>query len=541
VLSVLDKGAQDRVTKNGECLRRHAESTQRWKNLRERIHRTDEDMEDVRRILQGDELTPSESGSALSAATSGSKGGKSSKSVEKAKSPFRKLAQKLRGSPKQLPSLPVTPTLFKTTREPSSEPTRTLRARSSLIFRGKSEEPSTPERPSHKHTQSLTPGRSTPSATDTLRGKPKWNASTKIVQDESLSTPKNTPNGTNNQETSPHRRSVSRASMSSSRPWSPITQSSIPSVTQSSIFTRPPSRVRSSSRTGYTPGPPIRPPSRSHPNAPATITPPRARPKTPSNIPAPSIQWRSFSDGDGPVMSPTFSGSIGASSTSGRETPADALSPHPRPPSRSMIPIPSLKFSSPSRSASAMSNYSDFDPSFNPFLQDTTIKARLSSQTGYQDARKTPKPGMHTLPPSSFRDGMSPRSPATHSRPGSRAGAHTPGVDGQNPHIYVPTSSKDPLDMEVARVVNSIPHALLIERVDPPLKTVPREGEEVRAQYAVSSPLSRKLITCKLTTLTRPSARGSGQEPGTTKKVMCRVGGGWQGLQVYIQNHQAGA
>ena len=114
-------------------------------------------------------------------------------------------------------------------------------------------------------------------------------------------------------------------------------------------------------------------------------------------------------------------------------------------------------------------------------------------------------------------------------------------MDGQNLHVYIPASSKDPLDLEVARVVNSIPHALLIERVDPPLKTAPKEGEEVRAQYAVSSPLSRKLITCKLTTLTRPSARGSGQEPSTTKKVMCRVGGGWQGLHVYIQNHQAGA
>lgn len=542
VLSVLDKGAQDRVTKNGECLRRHAESTQRWKNLRERIHRTDDEMVEVRLILQCDDLTPSESGSALSAATSGSKGGKSSKSAEKTKSPFRKLAQKLKRSPKPLPSLPITPAVSKISREPSSEPTRTLRVRSSLLFRGKSEEPSTPERPSHKHTQSLTPGRSTPGATDTLRNKPKWNASTRVGPDESLSTPKRSPNGVSSQETSPHRRSVSRASISSSRPWSPITQSSVPSVAQSSIFTRPPSRVRSSSRTGHVPPPPIRPPSRSHPNTPATmkITPPRARPKTPSNIPAPSIQWRSFSDGDGP-MSPESAGLSSAFSTSGRETPGDALAPHSRPPSRSMIPIPSLKFSSPSRSASVMSNYSDFDPSHNPFLQDTTIKGRLLNHTTYQDARKTPKPWMHTLPPSSFRDGMSPRPSAAHSRPGSRAGARTPGVDCQNPHIYVPGSSKDPLDMEVARVVNSISHPLLIERVDPPLKVTPKEGEEVRGQYAVSSPLSRKVITCKLTTLTRPGARGSGEGPTTTKKVMCRVGGGWQDLQVYIQNHQAGA
>ena len=129
VLSVLDKGAQDRVTKNGECLRRHAESTQRWRNLRERIQRTDDDMEEVRRILQGEEQTPSESGSALSAATSGSKGGKSMRGAEKVKSPFRKLAQRIKGSPKQLASPPITPTISKISREPSSEPTRTLRAR----------------------------------------------------------------------------------------------------------------------------------------------------------------------------------------------------------------------------------------------------------------------------------------------------------------------------------------------------------------------------------------------------------------------------
>ena len=524
-------------------MRRHAESTQRWRNLRERIRRTDDDMEEVRRILQCDDLTPSESGSALSGTTSGSKGGRSSKSAEEAKSPFRKLAQKLKGSPKRLPSLPVAPTVLKVNREPSSEPTRTLRARSSLFFRGKSEEPSTPERPGHKHTQSLTPGRSTPGATGTLRGKPKWNASTRIGPGESSSAPKNYSNDVGDHETSPHRRSASRASMSSSRPWSPITQSSIPSITQSSIFTRPPSRVRSSSRIGHVPPHLVRPPSRSQPNTPATmkITPPRARPKTPSHIPAPSIQWRSFSDGDGYNVSPSSSELFSTFSTPGRETPGDALVPHLRPPSRSMIPLPSVKLSSPSRSASAMSNYSDFDPPYNPLLQDSTMKARLSNQGSYQDARKTPRPGMNTLPPSSFRDGMSPRPPAMHSRPGSRAGVHTAGVDGQNSHTYLPGSSKDPLDLEVARVVNSIPHALLIERVDPPLKAAPKEGNEMRAQYALSSPLSRKVITCKLTTLTRPSARGSGQEPTTTKKVMCRVGGGWQDLKVYIQNHQTGA
>ena len=53
-------------------------------------------------------------------------------------------------------------------REPPSEPTRTLRARSSLLFQSKSEEPSIPKYPDHKHTQSLTPGRSTPGVAEVL-------------------------------------------------------------------------------------------------------------------------------------------------------------------------------------------------------------------------------------------------------------------------------------------------------------------------------------------------------------------------------------
>src|SRR5579859_2051789 len=74
VLSIIDKGVQDRVTKNGECLRRHADSTQRWKHLKERIARTDAEMEAVRRILTGEEeITPSDSGSVASGVTSKSK------------------------------------------------------------------------------------------------------------------------------------------------------------------------------------------------------------------------------------------------------------------------------------------------------------------------------------------------------------------------------------------------------------------------------------------------------------------------------------
>lgn len=90
-------------------------------------------------------------------------------------------------------------------------------------------------------------------------------------------------------------------------------------------------------------------------------------------------------------------------------------------------------------------------------------------------------------------------------------------------HEYVPGNLKDPLDVEVAVVVNSIAHGLLVERIDPPLRKIPREGEEIKAQYAFSNALSRKIVACRLTTLTRP---GKTAGDTTTKKVMCRVGGG---------------
>ena len=74
VLAILDRSVRDRVTKNGECLRRHAEARARWKNLRERINRIDLEMETVRLFFvtkdKEQEPEPSEVGSAISRQTS---------------------------------------------------------------------------------------------------------------------------------------------------------------------------------------------------------------------------------------------------------------------------------------------------------------------------------------------------------------------------------------------------------------------------------------------------------------------------------------
>ena len=133
--------------------------------------------------------------------------------------------------------------------------------------------------------------------------------------------------------------------------------------------------------------------------------------------------------------------------------------------------------------------------------------------------RAAGRPSVTKVPPSSFKDGTASRAP---SRPGSRTGANTPTTDNNLPmHEYIPGNPKDPLDVEVAAIVNSISHGLLVERVDPPLRKVPKDGEEIKAQYAFSTSLSRKVVTCRLTTLSR-----SGKSLETTKKVMCRIGGG---------------
>ncbi|KAG8838480.1 hypothetical protein FRC18_004440 [Serendipita sp. 400] len=109
-------------------------------------------------------------------------------------------------------------------------------------------------------------------------------------------------------------------------------------------------------------------------------------------------------------------------------------------------------------------------------------------------------------------------------------GRMTPSLETPN-HVYVPAKT-DELDVEVAKIVNGMAHGFLFERVDPPRKTPARAGEEIKAQYAISNALNRKVITCRLVIISRGGTEN--------KKVMCRVGGGWLELPMYILNRQAG-
>jgi len=216
-----------------------------------------------------------------------------------------------------------------------------------------------------------------------------------------------------------------------------------------------------------------------------------------------------------------------------------------------MIPVPKFSFSSASRPSSAMSNYGTYDnrPGSSMSFRTSAVRAqtpesalrsRVAQLPFYHEVKGTPSthgtasasmtpPSLRRqsrLPPSSFRDSAA-SSTAPSSRPSSRAS-----FDGHHRNTYGPPNAKDPLDVEVAAIVNSLPHGLLIERVDPPLRSPPVEGEEIKAQYAFSNHISRKVVACRLLIMNRSGTK--------TKKVMCRVGGGWQDLQLYILNRQAG-
>ncbi|TDL23636.1 hypothetical protein BD410DRAFT_768169 [Rickenella mellea] len=584
VLSIIDKGVQDRVTKNGECLRRHAESTQRWRTLRDRISRTEAEMEVVRNILINKDIEPSEAESVTSRTSKSSSATKhrngslatppaseparsrapsQSSTLSRSMSPFRKLARKFASGSKTPGRATPTAVLSRTTsREPSTEPAPVLRHRSSFFpFRNSATE--TPAK--HKYSQSLTPDSSpssrrtddTPSTTVKVKP-PRWNSSTKVGSDEANTTVKpaqaRRPSATHiysHSEIIPPvpplpPRSVSRTSYASSRPWSPVTSSA---STQHSTFS---------------PQYPSRPPS------PGFGTPSRARPKTPSRVPKP-VYWRGISSGSSDASGEELSSETSTSlmqrftnadikvsppSPMRAQTPGGTRIPGPRPPSRSMIPIPTFHLSSASRPNTAMSQY-DRPGSSMSFRSSAAraqtpehaLRARVSQLPYHQDIPRTPLRASNTprprpslqqkLPPSSFRDSTGSSTPgSSYSRPSSRSGAYTPGLDAFPTPTYGPVNKKDPLDVEIATIVNSTSHGLLVERVDPPLRTPPREGEELKAQYAFTNQIARKVVICRLMTTTRTGTKGQG--PTTTKKVMCRVGGGWQDLQMYMLNRQVG-
>ncbi|KAI7886998.1 hypothetical protein K492DRAFT_175187 [Lichtheimia hyalospora FSU 10163] len=88
---------------------------------------------------------------------------------------------------------------------------------------------------------------------------------------------------------------------------------------------------------------------------------------------------------------------------------------------------------------------------------------------------------------------------------------------------------KDPLDMEVARIVNASPIAIKCQK-----------GPNGSGRYYFGSELSpsvgggRKLYTCKLMSYT---GRRKSDKAAVRNKVLVRVGGGWQDLELFLLHY----
>lgn len=486
VLSVLDKGVRDRVTKNGECLRRHADLRARWHNLKERIGRTDAEMESVRRQLVNRDLEPSEAGSTTSRFTSKSRNGflgasmstltsrspssaasRTPSSATRSTSPFsfnssvkrfaNKVTDKFAG--RTTPSALMTPpSSTGSVRIPSAD-SPTTRKSSFFPFRASSTlPPETPSR-SHGHSQSV-------AASSTASGKPskeRWNASTK-VEAEPAGTVKapalrKRPSTGNIAATAGDGGSYFRSPSPANSAFGRSTPSGLGTLRAANASTsrllnvtpsRPGSRSTSLSIwTKNTPtksapatpaeATPSRPPRATTPNGTIILrshTPggtklPRARPTSPSHIPGPknfSSAGSEVSDDDyegfpTSMMQRAFSPHTPSRPSLGMR-PTTPSQMRPRTPSNSLIPVPRLSLSSDSRSNT---------PDAGTTLRGKPVPTPL----------KIGRPSFSSAAPSSFREGSS-----VPSRPSSRATVFTP---DQNPLPSYHPVQTDPLDVEVAK------------------------------------------------------------------------------------------
>ncbi|KAG8987983.1 hypothetical protein FRB90_003043 [Tulasnella sp. 427] len=567
VINVLNKGIDDRITKNGECLRKHADMKTRWDALKVKIRRVDNEMEKVCKILIDIERETSEAElssviSETSVNLTTSPASRSSRALSTSStSTLAKFAAKVssvvgRSTPnqKQRLELPATDPYQTISRRTSMLPFRSpqpqqdsFRMRSKLFSSTSSHVSAPPTASMVDDWVDLGNGRQT-----VKPAKPKWNPSTK--PDNNKDPPPLPPLPSTYRPPSVARHTPRPPSSARYGPGSkPPTTQPPPIPRRSSARPYTPVRIASTSHDEPPSSPPSRPGSRAQSSFGLNAT-PRARPKTPSMIPAPrylSSNWSSaMSQSSDDALDVPFAHRAVSPSPSAAASAMGTIA-HRRRPSASHIPMPSFHLArsragSPtnlSRPSSPVSAGLSASSSAHPRSQTPDSSPRPKSRIHHQSSASTSmlSPGRPALrqvssrgPPSSFRGDTSTSTPpfrTTPSRPGSRAGAQTPGHELTQGPMYMPVSAHDPLDNEVARIVNSVPHGMRIERIDPPLRTAPRAGEEVKAQYAISNALGRRVFGFKLVVVSRPT--------GETKKVMCRVGGGWVELGTYMTNRNS--
>ncbi|KAG9090483.1 hypothetical protein FRC06_001035 [Ceratobasidium sp. 370] len=542
-MASIDKTIRSRDIKNGEVLRRHTELSARWRSIRERITRTDREIEAIKRPPDPD---PSEAGSVRSRTTTSSRPESQSTSMSTSESlsvstlsqslsPFRKLASRMasgfrtpnrkekdkeKNALKQLSSMPP-PAAPRTTSPVQRRAMSPSAARPAIhsIF----------STPSHGSSSLNLSSRGTSSAPP----KPLWNISTKPIED-TYATVKPSPPRSSFQG---HGRQQSMSGR------------------QSSMSGRQTPASRPADAAGMTVTPKTLQRTASRPQTPGGA---RRRPPTPSQIPAPievdigppSLQRTLATPVLGP---PSLQGTLSIQ-TESPEQLSLLTPPKARRASHSRIPAPAFRPSRPTSPSASTSSYFP-DGSTSPSALSTAFLSAVASPIGstgqspfHTISPTTPsRPNRARAPPSSYR-GTTPMpvSSRPQSRPSSRASvgessgrqtsldklASSLAAASTDQLAYSP-NPKDALDVELARVVNSMVHGYHILRVTPIVSG--QQGPESSAQYAFTNAMGRKVLTCKLVVVEKSAPRGS-LDGGTqqTRRVICRVGGGWESLSAFL-------
>ncbi|GAA6006784.1 uncharacterized protein JCM10292_005452 [Rhodotorula paludigena] len=560
VLKILGKGIADRSTKNGEVLRRYGEMKAQWKGLQERIQLIEADMHGVERLLKqaaGTNGRQAEFGSTLT--------------------PPRDIASPgrlpLRRSPSALGPLSSvsgpsydTPTRGGPLKPSSSSPTiATLGTVASPDeyggLRASTSRP-TPPRPPKSLKRLVSDSHATPASTGLTPPRPAYMLSHRrsvSALSSSMSSSLSASHGSGYQP----RRPVSPVSSVTreSRPrWNPSVKpvedrdvlsasASKPRSGRTSAMglARPSSRlsVSSSMSRSYGPGA-ARPASPAFSDTSSVA--PRDRPETPSKIPRPSSVMRrqsgafGFDDPDmsaslARAVSPTPSHSRPPISGMNRYSLSRSFGPPPLSASRSRVQGPKT----PSRPISpALSNSSSL------YYRSQTPEPSLMAQAQRLASVRAPPSASRPPPvprvPSTYRqDGQAtPRTSSTNaarlSRPPSSLSSYRPSLDrattpggGDSSHGAYIANAHDPLDVTISGIVNSLPLLLHVTRVDAPLSRVQAGQIELfQARYALGLPGQVGApAMCKLVDRVGPRAKKG------EKKVLVRVGGGWQDLEAH--------
>ena len=537
VLKMLAKGIADRTTKNGEVLRRFSDLKLRWRNLLDRIGRVEGEMIGVESMLRD----------AVAARTVPDKGEQADVERKRLSTPpivggFRKFASKMRPSSMvPLPRSSSSPVLSRSA-APSTLPPKPTQHSSKNSQSSSSQAPSSPTTPvrppksskrlssaadiarfstSHRPPFSTSP--SAPSLSASLLSsiepappalppksplpsseyRPRWNYSTRPVEEkEVLRGPRQSMGATPSRSATPGGRLSSMGMRSSSR--------------------------MSMSGMGRLSHRPVSPAFSAYSDASNVF--PRERPPTPSMIPVPRSNRKSMSHFDGDHPTPTHRRAISPTpgriyaSTQHLEVSPSNQSPSKRSPSKSRLPrrssISNSRAESPTPSSVSRSG-AYAHRSQTPEPQVAAHAKRISQAYRMSSSRPPPVPALNASyrQPPRASTGMSLRPPV-----GSNASSSS----------YRP-NPLDSLDVNVSRIISSLPVPLRIERLDPPLTRadLSKDHANASARYFFSllnettfGSTAKRAVMVKLVDRTR----------GEGHKVLVRAGGGWLELETYAMS-----